>query len=59
MERVAGQHEVVPLEGGAAEVAVVLPADDVAHGVVGAGVGGIQHAGCLPPPRLLLLVSVQ
>jgi len=40
--RVAGQHEVVPVHRGAAEVGVFLPADDLAHHVVGARVGGVD-----------------
>ena len=50
-------HEVVPGKGLAAEVAVFLPANDVALCVVGTGLAA-STAGWLAPPRLLLLVSV-
>jgi hypothetical protein len=59
LRRVAGQHEVVPAQGGAVEVAVVLPADDVAHACCWrAGWPRPRPAG-RAAPRLLLLVSVQ
>ncbi len=40
---VAREHQVVPREPGAVEVALLLPADDLAHGVVGARIGRIAR----------------
>ena len=55
--RIAGEHEMVPVEGLAVEVAVLLPADDLPIDVVGARVGGVDAGLSLGWPRLELLVQ--